>query len=177
MAISKQKKTTMLDRYVAELQNAQAVLVAEYRGLKVADITRLRRRVEESGAKFMVVKTTLFKRALEQEGLPIPQHLLAGPVAVGIAVKDPTATARALNEFAVTSELLVIKGGLLGQREINKAQVGALATMPSRDVLLGQVLGTLQSPLSGLVNVLNGPIRGLVYVLKAREDQLSGTAA
>jgi large subunit ribosomal protein L10 len=176
LAISKKKKQTMIGEYVAMLSDAKAVLVTEYRGMTVADITRLRRQIEESGAHYVVVKNTLFKRALVQVGLPVPEELLTGPVAVGIVPRDAAAASKTLADFGVTNELLVIKGGLLGERQMNKAQVLSLATLPSREVLLSQVLAGLQSPIAGLVNVLNGPIRGLVYVLQARSDQLAGPA-
>jgi large subunit ribosomal protein L10 len=176
LAITRKKKQTMVDKYVTLLSDAKAVLITEYRGMTVADITRLRRQIEQSGASYVVVKNTLFKRALEQVGLPVPEELLTGPVAVGIVPKDPAAASKTLAEFGVTNELLVIKGGLLGNRQMNKAQLTSLATLPSREVLLAQVLAGMQSPITGLVRVLNGPIRGLVYVLQARSDQLAGPA-
>lgn len=177
LAISREKKHALVEKYVTLLSNSQAILITEYRGLTVADITRLRRQVEGSGATFLVVKNTLFKRALEQVGLPVPQALLKGPVAVGIVPGEPPATAKVLTGFTQTNELLVIKGGLLGTQQMNKAQVSALAIMPAREVLLSQVLAGLQAPIAGLVNVLNGPIRGLVYVIKARQDQLGAASA
>jgi large subunit ribosomal protein L10 len=177
LAISREKKHALVEKYVTLLSNSKAVLITEYRGLTVADITKLRRQVEESGATFLVVKNTLFKRALEQVGLPVPQALLQGPVAVGIVPGEPPTAAKVLTGFAQTNELLVVKGGLLGTQQMNKAQVSALANMPAREVLLSQVLAGLQAPIAGLVNVLNGPIRGLVYVIKARQDQLGAASA
>lgn len=177
MAISKKKKMTMIDTYVAALKNAKAVLITEYRGLTVADISRLRRQVEESGASYLVVKNTLFKRALQQVGMPVPEDLLKGPVAVGIVAKDAAGVSKTMSNFKVTNDLLVIKGGLLGNTTMSKEQALALATLPSRDVLLSQVLAGLQSPIVGLVNVLSGPIRGLVYVMQARVDQLTPAVA
>jgi large subunit ribosomal protein L10 len=173
LAISREKKSAMIDTYVDLLKNAQAVFVTEYRGMTVVDITNLRRKIEAAGGTYVVVKNTLFKRAMEQVGMPVPQGLLEGPVAVGIVPSEFPAVARTLNETSLTMELLVIKGGVLGARQFDKSQMVALANMPSREVLLSQVLAGLQAPIAGLVNVLNGPIRGLVYVLQARQDQLS----
>jgi large subunit ribosomal protein L10 len=173
LAISKEKKSAMIDTYVGLLQNAQVIFVTEYRGMKVADITNLRRKIEEAGGTYLVVKNTLFKRAMEQVGMTLPTGLLEGPVAVGIVPSEFPAVARVLNEVSQSMEPLVVKGGMLGGRQFDKAQVIALANMPSREVLLSQVLAGLQAPIAGLVNVLNGPIRGLLYVLKARQDQLS----
>ncbi len=166
----------MVDKYVSALSDAEAVLITEYRGLTVTDITRLRRQIEEAGATYLVVKNTLFKRALEQTGMPVPEDLFTGPVAVGIVSKDPAVASKAMTDFGATNDLLVIKGGLLGDRRMSKEQVTTLANLPPRDVLLSQVLAGLQSPITGLVRVLNGPIRGLVYVLQARSDQLAGPA-
>jgi len=173
LAISREKKSAMIDTYVNLLKDAQVVFVTEYRGMTVVDITNLRRKIEGAGGTYVVVKNTLFKRAMEQVGMAVPQGLLEGPVAVGIVPSEFPAVARTLNETSQTMERLVIKGGVLGGRQFDKSQMVALAHMPSREVLLSQVLAGLQAPIAGLVTVLNGPIRGLVYVLQARQDQLS----
>lgn len=172
MAISREKKKNLIETYVKLLSDSQAIFLMDYRGMTVAEMTKLRRQLEQSGTSLMVVKNTLFKRALEQQGLALPNELFAGPLVIGAAKSDAAAAAKALRDAAAASQFLQFRGGLLDGRAITAAQVTSLADIPPREVLLARVIGGLQAPIAGLVNVLHGPIRGLVYVLQARADQL-----
>lgn len=176
MAITREKKGGMVDDYVGKLQKSQALIVSEYRGLTVKQIQDLRRELRSSDSEMVVTKNTLILRALNQVGMPTPEHLFTGPTAVTFCYKDVAGPAKALNKFAKDSKILVVKGGVMGPSVFDTAGVGQLAELPSREQLLGQVVGVLQAPISGLVNVLAGTLRGLVNVLNARSEQLEKAA-
>jgi len=176
LAISREKKENLIETYVELLSRSQAVFLVDYRGMSVAEMTRLRRQLEQAEVSFMVVKNTLLKRALEQRGLSLPDKMFEGPLAMGVAKGDAVVAAKTLRDAAATSQFLQLKGGLLAGRAITADQAKSLADVPPREVLLARVVGGLQAPIAGLVNVLNGPIRGLVYVLQARADQLKAEA-
>ena len=177
MALTKEEKQAILDEYVERFSKSEAIILADYRGLSVESLTNLRRQLRDSGNSFMVVKNTLAALALQQAGRPVPADLFAGPVAVGLSYSDIAATAKVMNSVAAETKILTIKGAVIGKTVVSAEQARALADMPSRDMLLGQVVGTLQAPISGLVNVLAGTVRGLMNVLNARAEQLGGEAA
>ncbi len=108
--------------------------------------------------------------------MPSPETLLNGPTAVAFVFNELAGPSKALNKYARDSKVLVVKGGLLGQSVLNEQGVQMLADMPGREQLLGQVVGTLQAPLTGLVTVLSGTVRGLMNVLNARSAQLEQAA-
>ena len=172
MAITREKKGGMVDDYVGKLQKSQALIVSEYRGLTVKQIQDLRRELRSSDSEMVVTKNTLILRALNQVGMPTPEHLFTGPTAVTFCYKDVAAPAKALTKYARDTKILVVKGGLLGKTAFDEAGVQSLSDLPGREQLLGQVVGVLQAPVSGLANVLAGTLRGLVTVLNARSQQL-----
>lgn len=172
LAISRQKKADMIETYVELLSRSNAIFLVSYRGMTVAEMTKLRRQLDQTETSFVVVKNTLFKRALKQTGLSLPDELFDGPLAMGAVTGDPAAVAKTFKDAVSASQALQLRGGLLNERSITAAEARALADIPPREVLLAKVAGGLQAPIAGLVNVLNGPIRGLVYVLQARTDQL-----
>lgn len=172
LAISRQKKADMIETYVELLSRSNAVFLVSYRGMTVAEMTKLRRQLDQSGTSLTVVKNTLFKRALEQKGLSLPDEIFEGPLAMGAVTGDAAAVAKTFKDAAAASQFLGLRGGLLNGRGITADQAKSLADIPPREVLLARVVGGLQAPIAGLVNVLNGPLRGLVYVLQARADQL-----
>ncbi len=108
--------------------------------------------------------------------MPAPETLFSGPTAVAFCYTDVAAPAKTLNRYARDSKILVVKGGMIGRSVFDQNGVQELAELPSREVLLGQVVGVMQAPISGLVNVLAGTLRGLVNVLNARMDQLEKAA-
>jgi large subunit ribosomal protein L10 len=171
LPLNKAQKQTLLDDYRGRLRGCEAALMADYRGLKVKDLQRLRRQLREAGCTLLVTKNTLMVHALKAEGMPVPQELLKGPVAVGFCSKEPAAAAKILNDFAKDSKILTIRGGLLGSQVLDSANVIALATLPPREVLLAELLGSLQGPASTLVGLLTAPMRQLVYTLQARGEQ------
>jgi large subunit ribosomal protein L10 len=176
LAITREKKGKLVSEYVEKLKRSQAVVVTEYRGLKVKQIQELRRELRSNDCELVVTKNTLISRALVEVGMPAPGTLLYGPTAVAFFYKDLAGAAKALNKYAKDSKILVVKGGVLGQSVMNEGGVQQLADLPGREQLLSQVVGTLQAPLTGLVTVLSGTVRGLMNVLNARVEQLEQAA-
>jgi len=146
-------------------------------GLDMQTITSLRRQLQEVGGDYHVVKNTLFKLALEQASYPMPdEKALTGPTAVAFCYGEAVEPLKRLVDFARATPLFAIKGGFFEGRALTAADVVSISSLPPREVLIAQVVGGIQVPLSGLVNVLAGPIRGLATVLEARKKQLEETA-
>lgn len=177
MAITKEKKVDLVNEYVEKLQRSQTVIVAEYRGLRVKQLQELRRELRGPGGEVVVAKNTLISRALTEVGMPAPETLFNGPTAVAFVYGDVAGVAKAMNKFAKDTKILVVKGGLMGQSIFDESGVQTLSELPSREVLLAQLLGTIQAPIAGLVNVLAGTVRGLVNVLNARSQQMEEQGA
>ena len=155
------------------LGKTQAVFVAEYRGMTVAQITDLRSRVRAAGSAMKVTKNTLMKIAMKEAGMPVfPDDVAYGPNVFALSYGDPVALAKVLREFSreKTNKFFVLKGGVLGDSILGTDQVNALADLPSKEVLLGQVVRTIAAPIAGFLTVLNGPIRGLVTCLSQIKD-------
>lgn len=152
----------------SKLSKSQAVFVGEYRGMTVAQITALRSQVRAAGGEMKVAKNTLMRIAMSEEGMvSFSDDMSRGPNVFTLAYGDPVAVARVLRDFARdrTNKAFNIKGGVLGNSVLNAEQLGALADLPSREVLLGMVVSTIAAPISGLLTVLSGPARGLVTCL------------
>ncbi len=176
MAISREKKEEILGYILEELENSDLVIFMNYKSLDAAGMTELRGKVREANAKFKVVKNTLGILALQQSQRPIPEDIIDGVTAWGFCQDDIAKPVKALKDFIKdykdAPEGFGIKGGIMGQDILSVAQVEELANLPTKEVLLAQVVGTIKSPISGFVNVLCGPMRGLVNVLNGRVDQL-----
>jgi large subunit ribosomal protein L10 len=173
LAINKERKQELLAQYADLLQRSQAVILTDYQGLNVAQITRLRNQIREANGVYYVTKNTLIKLAMQQMDLMVSDEWLDGPTAVGFCFDDVPAIAKIIQDFAEETDILSIKGAVLGTKLISEDRVKALAKLPPAKVLKAQLLGTLSGPMSGLVGVLNGALAGLVGVLEARKDQLS----
>lgn len=168
------KKVETVERLQELLAKATVAIAADYRGLRVADMTALRRRLREAGVEFHVVKNTLARLAAEKAERPSLQKLLTGPTALALSSGNEIEAAKVLTEYLRTSRLpLSVRGAVLDGRLLGPDEVSTLATLPPREVILSQVLGGIQAPLVGLVSVLNGLLSGLVRVLDAREKQLA----
>jgi large subunit ribosomal protein L10 len=176
LAISREKKGVIVDDYTERLRRSQAVLVTEYRGLTVKQLEALRRELRGSESEMVISKNSLMARALTDVGMAAPESLLTGPTAVTFCFGELAAPAKALGKWAKDSKILVVRGGIIGQSVFDEAGVQALSELPSRDQMRAQVVGVLQSPITGLVNVLAGPMRGFLNVLNARIGQLEQAA-
>ncbi len=172
MALSRAKKEQIVEQLTRMLGESNGILLSSPQGLSVLELTDLRRRLAQASAHHQVVKNTLLKLALEKAGGSLSAQMLEGPSAVSFCQDDLVGPARVLLEFSREIREFSIKGGILGGGEISPNEVIALANLPPRDVLLGQVLAGMQAPLTSLMSVLQGTTRALLYVLKARSEQL-----
>lgn len=175
MAISKEKKLELVAGYVEGIVNSQGLFLTDYRGLTVANVTDLRQRLREVDGRLQVVKNTLFLRALAEAGVSViwePE----GPLAVGYCFGEVPPVAKVLLDFAKESQILQVLGAIMGTQVMDAAGVRALADLPPREVLLSQLLGSVQGPGSSLVSTLMAPMRELAQVLRARSEQGAGEA-
>jgi large subunit ribosomal protein L10 len=172
LGLSLEQKQAMVSEVAAKLTGAQAVIVAEYRGLDVGRFTQLRAKARKSGLYLRVLKNTLARRAVKGTPFEKLSDQMVGPLMYGIAL-DPVAGAKVLSEFAKDNEQLVIKGGSLPNSLMSAKDVKALALLPSRDELLAKLMGTMQAPVTKLVRTMNEVptkfVRALAAVRDARE--------
>jgi large subunit ribosomal protein L10 len=133
--------------------------------------------LREADGGLQIVKNTLLRRALEDAGRPVPVEQLEGPVAMGYATQELPPVAKVLSEFAKETSILQIRGAILGTNILDPDGVQALADLPSREVLLAQLVGSVQGPMSSLVSTISAPLRELAQVLKARGEQGQEAAA
>lgn len=160
------EKEKIVQELKEKLEKAQSVVLADYRGLNVAEITALRKKLRECGGEFKVAKNTLTRLAARQLNLDLDQFL-EGPTALAFAYDDPVEPAKVLVDFAKENEKLSFKAGVLQGRIIGVDEIKGLAALPPRKVLIGKVLGGMMAPLYGFAGVLQANLRNLVYVLEA----------
>jgi len=153
LSLNLQEKQAVVAEVSAQVAQAQTIVLAEYRGIEVGDITRLRANARQSGVYLRVLKNTLARRAVQGTPFEGLAEQMVGPLLYGISA-DAVAAAKVVHEFARTNDKLVIKAGAYNGKVMDVAGVTALATVPSKEVLLAQLLGLLQSPVSGLARVL-----------------------
>ena len=165
------KNRETLAQIKADLEGSSAVWIVDYCGLTVKEIQVLRANVREAGATMKVYKNTLMSLALKETGLPTMDDLLKGPSAFVFAGEDIAAAAKAARDFAKDNDTLEIKGGLMDGAEVSAAEVEAIASLPSREELLGQIAGAISGVARGLAVALSGIPRGLAQVTKAVADQ------
>jgi len=142
-----QAKQDAVDVVTGKLQNSITTVVADYRGLNVAQVTELRKQLREAGVDFQVLKNTLLRRATAAAELTELDGVLTGPTAIAFSNNDVVAPARILNDFAKKNDALKLKGGVVEGRVIDADQIKALAELPSRDGLLSMLLSVLQAPM------------------------------
>ncbi len=176
MGLSLEQKQATVSEVQTKLAAAQAVIVAEYRGLNVERVTQLRSKARKSGVYLRVLKNTLARRAIKGTPFEKLSEQMVGPLMYGIS-QDPVAGAKVLSEFAKENELFVIKAGAMPNAVMSAQEIKALAQLPGREQLLAMLLGTLQAPMTKLVRTLNEVpgkfVRTLAAVRDAREK--SGT--
>jgi large subunit ribosomal protein L10 len=166
-------KRQEIDSLVKRVKDSEAIFIVEYKGLKVSQATALRKAIRASGGEMRVTKNTLMRIALREAGSVTADEIDFGPNAYVFAYMDAPATARAIRDFVKDKgkDVVTVKGGILSGRIITKDQANVLADLPSRDVMLAALLGTLNGPVRGLVTVLSGPVRGLVTALDQIREQ------
>ena len=176
MSLNIEEKKEVVAEVSARLAKAQAVVLAEYRGLPVEQITVLRSQARASGVYLRVLKNTLARRAVQGTPFEKLADQMVGPLAYGIS-EDPVAAAKVLHTYAKTNDKLVIKGGAMPGQLMTAKEVGALATLPSRDELLAKLMGTMQAPVTKFVQTLNEVPSKFVRTLAAVRDQKEKAAA
>jgi large subunit ribosomal protein L10 len=165
------EKVTVVDEVRSRIDKADAVIVTQYRGLKVKDLEALRRSLAPLGGEYRVYKNTLARLAAEQSVAPGLANALEGPTALTFVHGDAAAVTKALREFARANPLLVLKGGALGPSVLGAEGVAALADLPSRDVLLARLAGGLAAPMQSLAGLLAALPRNFAYGLSALLDK------
>lgn len=165
------EKVAVVDEVRERFDAAEAVILTEYRGLTVKDLAGLRRSVRTNGGEYKIFKNTLVRLAAKQSGLEELEGLLTGPTAITFVSGDAAAVAKSLRDYARTNPLLVIKGGVLGDKVIGPRETAALADLPSREVLLGRLAGLMAAPLQQLASLMQALPRNLAYGLVALRDQ------
>jgi large subunit ribosomal protein L10 len=168
------EKEASVSQVAEKFNKSQSVILADYRGLNVLEVTELRKKLREAGVEYKVIKNTLTSRAAKQVNIEGLDEYLSGPTALAFGYNDPVTPAKILATFAKDHKKLELKAGVLEGKVINTKAVTALAELPSREALLGQIAGLLQSPMRGLVTVLSGPLRNLAYATEAVRKQKAG---
>jgi len=176
VALNREAKAVVIDDVSAQLAQAQSVILAEYRGLDVANITELRKKARDAGVYLRVLKNTLVRRSVAGTPFEILADKMVGPLIYGIST-DPVAAAKVMNDFAKANEVFVIKAGAMPNYLMDAAGVKALASMPSRDELLSKLLGTMQAPVAQFVRTLNEVPSKFVRTVAALKMQRESQSA
>jgi large subunit ribosomal protein L10 len=171
--IGKTGKQIVIDEITDKLKSAKGIILTDFRGLNVHDLGDLRKKLIDQGIEYKVVKNTLIERAVDKCELEELKEHLTGPTALAFGYDDAISPAKTLVSFAKTNEFLNIKAGVIEGRVLDAAGVKNVASIPSREQLLANLLAGIQSPLSGLMNVSSSPMRGFATALKAFADQKS----
>ncbi len=171
MALNRQEKEAVVTELKAAFQESRGVFVADYRGLSVEQVTKLRAKMRESGGQFRVVKNTLLRLASKETDYEGLTEYFIGTTAVVTAPDDAVSAAKVLKDFAKEVDKLQIRGGGLGTRKMSKAEVEALAELPSLDQLRGKLVGIMQAPAQKIMGILQAPGRDIAAVLKAYAEK------
>jgi len=166
-----QAKSQNVEEIKEKIGKAQSVVLVDYRGLNVEQLTELRSNYRSAGVEYKVYKNTMMRFAFKDSGLEEFNEFLKGPSAIAFGYDDPVQAAKVTSEFAKTNNKLEIKAGIVDGKIIDVDGVKNLASLPSREVLIAQVLGGFNAPIQGFTNVLQGTIRGLAIVLNAIQEK------
>ena len=160
-----EQKKQVVNEMVEKFKAASAGVFVDYRGLTVEEDTELRRKFREAGVEYKVVKNTLTSRAAKEVGLEALDPILNGPTALAMSVDNPVAPAKIIAEFAKKHEALEVKAGFMDGAVMSVAEVNTLAATPTREELLAKMMGSMKSPISGLVRLLNTIVEGGVEMV------------
>lgn len=176
MGLNLEQKKAVVAEVGAKVAQAQAIVLAEYRGLEVGDMTALRAKARQSGVYFRVLRNTLARRAVADTPFAGLAEKMSGPLAYGMS-SDPVAVAKVMHEYAKGNEKFVIRAGAMANVVMSPKDVAALASLPSREELLGKLLGTMQAPIAKFVRTLNEVPARFVRTVAAVRDQKEQTPA
>jgi len=170
----KEEKERVVAELTEKLRRSETLIVADYRGLTMPQIDRLRSNLLDNGARFSIVKNTLTRRAAEAAGADQLLALLEGPSAIAFveADGDAVAVAKALADAARDTRVLAIRGGIMQGRSISGGDVEELAKLPPLEILRGQVIGAILAPLNAILGLVNAPLQNLYGLIDARIEQL-----
>lgn len=174
--MARPEKVAVVDEIRAKLDESDAAILTEYRGLSVAELASLRGALRPAATEYKIFKNTLARRAADEAGLAELGPFLEGPTAIAFVRGDAVGAAKALREFAKTAPTLVVKGGLLGRRLLTASDVEALADIEPREVLLARLAGGFQAPLTKAAGLFQAFTRNFAYGLKAYVDQRAAEA-
>src|SRR6188472_1661910 len=172
--MNRDQKAAVVAEVATQIQESEAVFAVDYRGISVPQAAELRTKLNEAGARFRVVKNTLTELAADRAGADQLKELLEGPTAFTFVAADGgdvALAAKALAEFRRQTELLAFKGGVMNGETLTAEQIAAIARLPARDILHGQLVGVIASPITGLVRTLNALIAGLAIQLQQIAEQ------
>jgi large subunit ribosomal protein L10 len=172
--MNRDQKAAVVEEVSTQIQDAEAVFAVDYRGISVTQAAELRARLNDAGARFRVVKNTLTQLAADQAGADPLKEVLDGPTAFTFVAADGgdvALAAKALADFRRQTDLLEFKGGVMNGEALSADQIGALSRLPAREILHGQLVGMIASPITGLVRGLNALISGLAIQLKQIADE------
>lgn len=169
--LTKDQKKEIIEKLAKDIKNSKSVVFIDFKGLKVNDTRALKKDLRNSGASLRVAKKTLINLALEKAGVKIDARLMEGQIALAASEADEVSPAKIIDGFSKKNKNIKILAGLLGSKIMKLEEIEALAKLPSKEELLAKLVGTLNAPISGFVNVLAGNLRGLAQVLKAVADK------
>ena len=169
--MARPEKEAVVAELADDFSKAKSMVITDYLGLNVEEMTELRRKLREAGVEYKVVKNTLAKIAAEKAEVEDVDQFIVGPTAIAFGLDDVVSPAKILVDFAEEHEDLEIKAGTLNGGIIDEEKVKSLAEIPSREELLAKAFAGMKAPISGLVNVLQGHVRGLVQVLNQIKEQ------
>jgi large subunit ribosomal protein L10 len=169
--MNREQKAATIDALAADIQGAEAIFAVDYRGISVPQAAELRSKLREGDATFTVVKNSLTERAADQVGAEALKEFLSGPTALTFVRGDAAMAAKAVADFARANQMLPFKGGLLNGDVLDAEQIRSISRLPSREVLYGQLVGIVASPISGLVRTLNALVGGLAIALGQVKDK------
>ena len=173
--MNRDQKAVAIEEIVANIDESHAIFAVDYRGISVPQVAELRAKLRDADATFKVVKNSLTERAADQAGAETLKDYLAGPTALTFVRGDVATAAKAIADYARATQLLPFKGGLMDGATLDVDQIRALSRLPSRDVLYGQLVGVVASPVGGLVRSLSALVGGLASALgQVREKKESG---
>lgn len=169
--MNREQKAATIEALAAEIEQSQAIFAVDYRGISVPQAAELRGKLREAEATFRVVKNSLTERAADQAGAESLKELLSGPTALTFVRGDAALAAKAIADYARATQLLPFKGGLMDGAAVDAGQITAISRLPSREVLYGQLVGVVASPVTGLVRTLNALLGGLAVALGQVREQ------
>ena len=171
-----EQKKQLVAALAADLKESCTGVIVNYKGINVADDTKLRKQLREAGSTYKVVKNTMLKRALDEAGIEGLEGVLEGTTAIAYNKEDYVVSAKILSEFAEKSKTFELKAGFVDGNALDAAGVKELAALPPKEVLVAKALGGLDAPITGFVTVLNGTLKGLVVALNAIAEKQGAQA-